>query len=48
VNEHIGSVITANKPVPFSVVEPLHFASVLSHVRKPSFSGSVVGDSNLL
>jgi hypothetical protein len=48
VNEHIGSVITANKPVPFSVVEPLHFASVLSHVREPSFSGSVVGDSNLL
>ena len=32
VYEHVGSVISTNKPVPFGVVEPLHFASVLSHV----------------
>jgi hypothetical protein len=35
VNEHIGPVVPANKTIPFCVIEPLHFASVLSHVREP-------------
>lgn len=47
VNEHIGPVIPANEPVPLGVVEPLHLASVLSHVREPSCQAVWVGDSNL-
>ena len=36
VDEHVGSVVTADKPVSFRVIEPLDLAFVLSHKNEPS------------
>jgi hypothetical protein len=30
-NKHVGSIIPADKAITLSVIEPLHFAFVLSH-----------------
>ena len=30
-NKHVGSVVPANKAITLRVIEPLHFAFVLSH-----------------
>jgi hypothetical protein len=31
-NKHVGPVVTADKAVSLRVIEPLHFAFVLSHL----------------
>lgn len=47
VAEHMRPILPAQKSVAFGVVEPLHFACVLSHLPSVSFLGTILPVASL-